>query len=151
VVCLALFVEKPSIAKEVLTEITKSRIDSQIKPDGRQPYELERTKSLGYSRMNLRGFFVLARLGEHTSVDLWNYRSADGAGLQRALDFLARYIDDPSSWPYKQIKGVEMENSFDLLKWAQAKYDDEIYGQWIEKLPKENIITRREKLFFPAN
>ena len=151
VVCLALFVEKPSIAKEVLTEVTKLRIDSQIKPDGRQPYELERTKSLGYSRMNLRGFFVLARLGEHISVDLWNYRSADGAGLQRALDFLARYIDDPSSWPYKQIKGIEMENSFDLLKWAQAKYDDEIYGQWIEKLPKENIITRREKLFFPAN
>jgi hypothetical protein len=44
-----------------------------------------------------------------------------------------------------------MEHIFDLLKWAQAKYDDEIYGQWIEKLPKENIITRREKLFFPAN
>jgi hypothetical protein len=151
VVCLALFVEKPSIAKEVLTEVTKLRIDSQIKPDGRQPYELERTKSLGYSQMNLRGFFVLARLGEHISVDLWNYRSADGAGLQRALDFLARYIDDPSSWPYKQIRGIEMEHIFDLLKWAQAKYDDEIYGQWIEKLPKENIITRREKLFFPAN
>ncbi|MGA2916490.1 MAG: alginate lyase family protein [Sedimentisphaerales bacterium] len=151
VVCLALFVEKPSIAKEVLTEVTKLRIDSQIKPDGRQPYELERTKSLGYSRMNLRGFFVLARLGEHISVDLWNYRSADGAGLQRALDFLTRYIDDPSSWPYKQIKGIEMESIFDLLKWAQAKYDDAIYGQWIEKLPKENIITKREKLFFPTN
>ena len=151
VVCLALFVEKPSIAKKVLTKVTKSRIDSQIKPDGRQPYELERTKSLGYSRMNLRGFFVLARLGEHISVDLWSYQSADGAGLQKALDFLAGYIDNPSSWPYKQIKEVDMEDSFDLLKWAQVKYDDKIYGQWIEKLPREDVIAKREKLFFPAN
>ncbi|MFA5292717.1 MAG: glycoside hydrolase family 88 protein [Phycisphaerae bacterium] len=151
VVCFALFVDKPSIAEEVLAKTTKSRIDSQIKPDGRQPYELERTKSLGYSQMNLRGFFTLARLGEHVSVDLWNYRSAKGASLRKALDFLAGYINNPSSWPYKQIKNVDSESIFDLLKWAQIKYDEKIYGQWIEKLPKDNIITKRENLFFMAN
>jgi len=44
-----------------------------------------------------------------------------------------------------------MEHIFDFLRWAQVKYDDKIYGQWIEKLPREDVIAKREKLFFPAN
>jgi hypothetical protein len=51
----ALFTDQPELAKKQI-EVAKSRIQSQMKPDGSQPFELERTVSWGYTNMNLAGF-----------------------------------------------------------------------------------------------
>jgi hypothetical protein len=106
VVDFALFVGNKDLARRQL-EITKRRIDSQIKPDGSQPHELTRTKSLGYSIMNLEGFFYLAQFADKLGVNLWDYRTNNGAGLRQAYDFLKPYLKDPKSWPYEQIAPVE--------------------------------------------
>ena len=108
VVDFALFVGNKKLAGKQL-EITKGRIQSQIKADGSQPHELKRTKSLGYSIMNLEGFFYLAQFAEKLNIHLLDYQTAEGARLRKAFAFLKPYLNNPQSWPYEQIAPVEPE------------------------------------------
>jgi hypothetical protein len=111
VACYALFVGRDDLAKRTIEAARTRRIDPQIKPDGSMPLELARTNSLSYSAYNLTAFFNLARLGEHAGVDLWNYRSKDGGGLRKALDFVAPYVDRDKPWPHPQISAEKRRNN----------------------------------------
>ena len=77
--------------------------------DGSQPHELKRTKSLAYSLMNLEGFIYLAQFAEKLNINLWDYQTAEGAGLKKAFAFLRPYLKDPKSWPFEQIGPVELD------------------------------------------
>lgn len=101
---LLLFLGRREEAREVLETVKTKRIATQIEPDGRQPHELARTKSLSYSKMNLNAFMRLARLGEKVDVDLWNYETADGRSIAKAQAFLALYTKGGKKWEYQQIK-----------------------------------------------
>ena len=122
VVSLALFTGKTDLAKLVLQEVPRKRIAVQVEPDGRQPLELERTKSLGYSTMNLSGLFELARLGDHVGVDLWNVRTSDGRGIRKALDFLVPYVTGAKKWPYPQIADYNVREIIPVLFVAADRY-----------------------------
>ena len=76
-VSIAMLLGKTDDAKNRLENKTKARIAAQIEPDGSQPHELARTKSLSYSTMNLRGFYHLANMGQKLEIDLWNYKTND--------------------------------------------------------------------------
>src|SRR4029078_3978588 len=93
----ALFTGNKTLATS-LAEESKARLDNQLASDGRQPLELDRTKGLGYSTMNLRGWFEAATLAQHTGVDLWNYKTSKGASLQTALDWLKPYALGEKKW-----------------------------------------------------
>jgi hypothetical protein len=111
VACYALFVGRDDLAKRTIEAARTRRIDPEIKPDGSMPLELARTNSLSYSAYNLTAFFNLARLGEHAGVDLWNYRSKDGGGLRKALDFVAPYVDRDKPWSHPQISAEKRRNN----------------------------------------
>ena len=72
----ALFTGEKVKAIELIKE-SKLRLDSQLTSDGRQPLELERTNGLGYSTMNLHGWFTVSTLAEKAGVDLWNYKTSN--------------------------------------------------------------------------
>jgi hypothetical protein len=74
VIDFALFTGDKQKARQ-LAEESKKRLDSQLTKEGKQPLELERTNGLGYSTMNLRGWFTVATLAEKTGVDLWDYKT----------------------------------------------------------------------------
>ena len=78
-----LYTGQHELARRLL-ERSRDRVARQIEPDGRQPRELERTRSWDYSIFNLRAFLQLARLGERLGLDLWDYRSSDGRSLRGA-------------------------------------------------------------------
>lgn len=86
-----------------VVEGTKQRIDAQIAPDGAQPEELARTKSLSYSTMNLKAFTRLAYLATNVGVELWSYRSANGGGIPQAYTFLAPYAGGDEPWALPQL------------------------------------------------
>src|SRR5206468_10167156 len=87
----ALFIGRDDIARQTLAAAREKRIAAQVEPDGRQPLELARTRSWGYSIMNTDGLVDLATLGEHVGVDLWHYQTRDGRSLRSALLYLAPY------------------------------------------------------------
>ena len=84
VIDFSLFTGDQDKAKQ-LAEESKKRLDSQLSREGKQPLELERTNGLGYSTMNLRGWFTVATLAEKTGVDLWNYHTSKSADCELHL------------------------------------------------------------------
>ena len=120
----ALFVGKNDLAKRTLEAAKQKRIAVQIEKDGRQPLELERTKSWDYSVMNLEGLVSLAELADHVDIDLWNYRTADGRGIRKAIEFLEPYARDPKNWPTKQIEPIRVDKFNTIAKSAKKRYKD---------------------------
>jgi len=145
----AVFVGRKDVAMRVLEASKSRRIESQIEPDGRQPRELARTKSLSYSTMNLTGMFALAELGDELGVDLWHYESEDGRSIRAALDFLAPYADPDTEWPYQQITFFSRRELLPLLRRGAIVYQDDRYEKWIEKLPRRDVIAHRIQLLYP--
>jgi hypothetical protein len=96
-----------------------------------------RTKAWSYSVGNLAGLMALARLGEHADIELWNYETADGRGIRKALDFLAPFGVGDLAWPYAQINGWSAELFFPLLRIAAVKYPDGPYQDMLSKIPSE--------------
>jgi len=136
VVSYALFLGKKDLAKQVLETAKQKRITKQIETDGRQPLELERTKSWNYSTMNLEGLMWLAKLGESAGVDLWNYQTADGRGIRKAIDYLYQFAVGDKKWEYKQIEGWEPNRLFPLIRFAAPEYKDEKFKTMISKIPQ---------------
>jgi hypothetical protein len=132
---MALLLDRRDLAREVAETAKQKRLAAQIEPDGRQPHELSRATSFSYSHMNLRGLTTLAALAEKVGVDLWNFQTADGRGLRRAIDFLVPYVRDPSKkWPYEQIKAFDRAGFAPLLRQAATTYRDPNYAALADSL-----------------
>ncbi len=115
VVALALHLGRIADAQKIVAQATTKRIQRQIEPDGRQPLELARTKSLDYSCFNLEALVRLARLGESVGVDLWKFSTADGRNLRAALRLVAPYTDPAKKWPKEDIKATDRARILPLL------------------------------------
>jgi alginate lyase len=123
---LALYTGQADLARRTL-EGARARIARQIEPDGRQPRELERTRSWDYSIFNLRAFFDLATMSDRVNLDLWSYQTPDGRGLRKALDFLVPFAAGDRRWPEAQITAFETGALHPLLRraavaWKEPKY-----------------------------
>ena len=136
VIDFALFTGDKTKAKQ-LAEESLARLDSQLTAEGKQPLELDRTKGLGYSTMNLKGWFEAARLAEQVGVDLWNYKTSKGSGLRAAVDWLAPYALGEKQWAYQQIEKYGKNEIYPILLQAGYKYDSSY-------LLKANGITGEE-------
>ena len=133
VASLALYTGQRDLARRTL-EGSRARIDRQFEPDGRQPRELERTRSFDYSEFNLTAFFNLAVLGDRVGVDLWNYRSADGRSLRRGLDFLVPYAAGEKKWDFDQITPFSGGTIANILRRGAVAWNEPKYRALAEKL-----------------
>lgn len=126
VAALALYTGQQDVARRTL-EGARTRIARQIEADGRQPRELERTRSWDYSIFNLRAFFDLAALGDRVGLDLWNYQTADGRSLRKALDYLVPFASGERKWTDAQITPFRPSELHALLRrsavaWKEPQY-----------------------------
>ncbi len=99
---IARYVGDEALARQ-LCEGDKARIDDQIKPDGRQPYELKRQDGLGYSAFNVQAQFQVATHAEELGIDLWHYEAPGGGSLKKAYDYILPYNSNPKSWPGNEL------------------------------------------------
>ena len=142
----ALFTGDNKKAKQLVEE-SKKRLDSQLTKEGKQPLELERTNGLGYSTMNLRGWFTVATLAKKTGVDLWNYKTPQSVGLRTALDWLAPYAMGEKKWEYQQISKYNKSEIYPLLLQAAIGFKDKEYLTTAKRINGNNVDTLTDILY----
>jgi hypothetical protein len=136
---LGLYTGQIDLARRTV-EGAKARIAAQIEPDGRQPRELERTRSWHYSAFNLEAFMDLAVFGDRVGVDLWTYRTADGRGIRQALEFLVPFVDGGRKWPYDQITPFTPAPMYPILRRAAVAWKEPAYKTLAERVGSEPTL-----------
>jgi hypothetical protein len=121
---LALVLDRPAEARAILTEGLARRLATQVEPDGRQPHELARTRSLSYSLYNLEALLTCAQLAGCVDVDWWSFATPDGRSLAAALGFLAPYADPEMAWPYQQLHPADRAEIVHLIGKYLAHRED---------------------------
>jgi hypothetical protein len=149
VASMGLFTGRDEVAQAVLGQVGPRRIASQIEPDGRQPLELRRTRSLSYSAANLLGFLDLAVLGDRVGIDLWGWESSDGRSLRRAFNWLVQYAPGCAQWEGQQISPFEDRQWIPLLRRGGLGFGDPACEKLLQALPAEMSTTDRTQLLYP--
>ncbi|MDI1250249.1 MAG: alginate lyase family protein [Lacunisphaera sp.] len=121
---LALVLDRPADAAAILAAGLTRRLAAHITPDGAQPHELARTKSLDYSLYNLDALFACAELARHVGLDWWSYTTSDGRSLRAALVYLAPYIDPAKPWPKPDLHDGDRSRLVPLLDQFLHHRDD---------------------------
>jgi hypothetical protein len=98
-------------------------VGKQLMPDGSQPKEEERTRSLSYSAMNLDGIALLCRMGQFWGMELWEYEGPNGASVSKSIAYLMPFIEDPTKWTKPQITPFDRSRVWfpALAGWGLAK------------------------------
>lgn len=135
VVLYSLFAGDEATALEMIEQVP-ARIDKQYEPDGNQPHENARTRSLHYCDFNNRAMMDIARLAEPLGVDLWHYESADGRSLRKSLDLMTPYMTGEKDWPHTQIDTPKYKWFAQSFRWAGIGFNDPSLEAQIDKLPE---------------
>lgn len=145
----ALYTGQEDLARQILEKVGPRRIATQIEPDGAQPQELRRTRSLSYAQLNLTGMMMLAFLGEKMGVDLWNYRSDDGRSIRGALDWMMPYVHG-KPWERQQITPHNLRSMVWILRMAAPAYCEPAYEEAIGRLAGVEGELLWVNLLYPA-
>jgi hypothetical protein len=76
-------------------------VPDQVAPDGSLPLELARTKPYSYSLFDLDVMGTICQTLSTTSDNLWTFTTPDGRSMRKLVAFMAPFIKDKSTWPYK--------------------------------------------------
>ena len=149
---IALFVDRRDVARGIIEDVRDSRIAQAIRPDGSQPEELDRTRSLHYSLFNLSALFVVARLGEHVGVDLWNFEASSGASLTRALEYVAPYLPHPKDWPHPEMDNFELsDRAAHMFFLADTRLRDEKFLELLRRAGAGYELQHYSPLLFAVD
>jgi hypothetical protein len=148
VAALALFTGDSATARTLANE-AKARIGWQIMPNGDQPLELERTRSLHYSSFNVEALSRLAEVGRKVGVDLWHYQAPEGGSLRIAIDHLAKFAADPKSWTGEQIDEAPTELFVIHLRRGDVVFPGAPYLAMLRTLPPDDVQKDRSALLYP--
>lgn len=136
--CLALYLGRVELAREVIGNVLQRRIATQVEPDGSQPFELERTKSWGYSNMNLGALVELAHLGRRVGVDLWNASTTDGRSIRGAVTFLLPYARGEKEWTWPLLEPMDPERLYYAVSMAAVALKDPVFAE----MAREPAVAR---------
>lgn len=114
---VALFVGRKDVAENIFKQFESKRINNKILSDGRQPEELTRTNSFGYSIANLNYLLDMERL-----LKQYNYKLIGKKKIQKALNWLDTNYEERNTYTYKQIAGWNhIPSSLADLYWKAGK------------------------------
>jgi hypothetical protein len=144
--CISLYLGQKDLAEKTISHVGERRIALQVEPDGSQPLELARTKSWGYSNMNLDALLELAQLGDRVGIDLWHFRTGDGRSIQKAVDFMLPYAIGAKKWTWTQLGSFHPGRMYYALCVAAAKSKDTKYSNAATNVLDDEV--RSSKVMF---
>jgi hypothetical protein len=105
----------------------------------RGTFEKDRPRSRGlfYSLSAMNALTLGAEVAYHHGVDLYGY-TMDGMSesmLKRSHQFHAKFLEDPSEWPWKERKGLsENEQMYGAVSYelCYARWQSDAYWDAIE-------------------
>ena len=150
VASIALYVGDSAIARDVLINSARARVDSQIASDGSQPLELERTRPIHYSLFNLDAFTQLAEMGRHVGADLWHYRNRKGGSIDAALRFIAPYASGSRTWSKPDIAPIAPDAGSIALRRAGTVLGDSTFTNAATLAARSSGGFPREIVFYPG-
>jgi len=152
VAAFSIFTGEDSLAIMVLDSVKIKRIDLQFEADGSQPFELERTKAMGYSIYNLKHLYHNAIMGERFNIDLWNYENPNGAGILKGTKYLVPFLTGETEFPYQQLGGLEgqLSNFYSLLQIAGGRMNDPTINKFLEEHSNIGETPAYHMLLFPV-
>ncbi len=145
---LALFCGRDDLARAALARFP-ARLAAQVRPDGSQPLELARTRSLSYSISNLEGLFRLMQLGDRLGLDLWVPTPPEAGTSRKALEFLLPYLGDRAPWPHQQITPVGHNQGIALMLRLAAVHYSPAYDAELAAVFGKKAAKRRIWLLYP--
>ncbi|MCC6773890.1 MAG: alginate lyase family protein [Gemmatimonadaceae bacterium] len=143
----ALFVGDTARARDIVTD-AKDRIARQIRPDGTQPEEMARTRSMHYHNFNLEALSRVAEIGRTVGVDLWSYTTPTGVSLRSSVEMMVPFVGKTSDWPGTQIDDVNVADMLRTMRRARLALGTSAYDSVIESLPPDMVATDRSLLLF---
>lgn len=138
-------------AKKRVEAAKINRIAAQIEPDGAQPKELSRTKSISYSDMNLRAMMNVAELGRPLGVDLFTFATPDGRSLKKAFEYLKPFTTGEKKWMYQQITPGDINKAIDERLKPLFSIGSTIMGKSLidDKIKSYEYLSYLQKLLYP--
>ncbi len=120
----AIFIERDGWARDHLAERLPAIVADQIRPDGAQPHELGRTRSLHYSAFNLRALLECAPMARHLEAEAGVTDGETGRRLRAAVAFLEAYADPATDWPYPEIGAPQRDQLWIVFRLAATAFDE---------------------------
>ena len=151
VAAFALFTGDDSTALMILDSVKMKRIDRHFEADGSQPFELERTKAMGYSIYNLLHHFRNAIMAERFGMDLWHYENPKGGSINKGVTYLIPFLTGEQEFPYEQLGGMEGQLSrlMEVLRMSGDRLKDPEIQDFIMKYRDVQKVSFIEELSFP--
>jgi len=102
-----------------------ANMDRPIAPDGSQPEELKRAEPWQYSVYTLQAWGYLVQIAERMGDKNYRYRkTAAGASIQKAADYLLPFRTHPEAWPWKGSRaGTPLPAIFEPSRPDKEKQD----------------------------
>ena len=104
-------------------------VPEQIAPDGSLPRELARTKPYSYSLFDMDVLCDICQSLSTEQESLWNFTTPDGRSVRKMMAFMAPFIKDKGTWPYRH--DVEHWDDFPVrqpgLLFAGVAYGEKAY------------------------
>jgi unsaturated chondroitin disaccharide hydrolase len=150
VAALALFLDDTTLARRVIAEDTRRRLDAHIESDGRQPHELDRTRPIHYSVFNLDAFTAIAEMARHVGIDLWRSVAQRGGSLRAALRVVAPYADSTMRRRPSEATPLTPDVFVLPIRRAHAVLGDPVFARASSALPDEYGPAHPSRLLYPG-
>lgn len=152
VAAFAIFTGNDSVVSMILDSVQIKRIENHFEADGSQPFELERTKGMGYSIYNLVHHARLAIIAKKYGMDLWHYENEKGGSITKAIKYLIPFLSGEKAFPYQQIGGIKSQvpRFKELLRMNIHGWNDPEITWFLEKYEDIPCNTTFIDLLYPV-
>jgi len=125
-------------------------VPNQIAANGSFPEELRRTKPYGYELFNLEAMATVCQILSTPQDNLFTFQTADGRGFRHAMEYMAPFIADKKSWPFKPDVMYDREWPMrqNSLLFAGIAFHRQDYIDLWKRLPPDSNVEEVIRNFF---